>query len=116
MKLLSIDGFAFKDLNRNDSLDVYEDWRRSPQKRAADLAAQLSIEEIAGLMLYSSQPHHTPPGPGTLPFPFGEIHRAHPHTTGRASLLCLSLNQISGGQSFHRRCPGESLTLVFAVS
>ena len=54
VKILSIDGFAFKDLNRNDSLDVYEDWRQSPQKRAADLAAQLSIEEIAGLMLYSS--------------------------------------------------------------
>ena len=34
------------------------------------------------------QPHHTPRGPGTLPFPFGERHRAHPHTTGRASLLC----------------------------
>ena len=62
------------------------------------------------------QPHHTPRGPGTLPFPFGEGHRAHPHTTGRASLLCLSLYRISGGQSFHRRCPGESLTLVLAVS
>ena len=116
MKLLSIDGFAFKDLNRNDSQDVYEDWRRSPQKQAADLAAQLSIEEIAGLMPYSSQPHHTPRGPGTLPFPFGERHRAHPHTTGRAGLLCLSLNRISGGQSFHRLCPGESLALVLAVS
>ena len=62
------------------------------------------------------QPHHTPRGPGTLPFPFGERHRAHPHTTGRASLLCLSLHRISGGQSFHRRCLGESRALVFAVS
>lgn len=54
VKLLSIDGYAFKDLNRNDSLDAYEDWRLTPQERAADLAAQLSVEEIAGLMLYSS--------------------------------------------------------------
>ena len=54
VKLLSVDGYAFKDLNRNDSLDAYEDWRLTPQERAADLAAQLSIEEIAGLMLYSS--------------------------------------------------------------
>ena len=54
VKLLTVDGFAFKDLNRNDSLDAYEDWRLSPQERAADLASQLSIEEIAGLMLYSS--------------------------------------------------------------
>ena len=54
VKLLTIDGFAFKDLNRNDSLDVYEDWRLSAQKRATDLASKLSLEEIAGLMLYSS--------------------------------------------------------------
>ena len=54
VKLLSIDGYAFKDLNRNDSLDAYEDWRLTPQERAADLASQLSVEEIAGLMLYSS--------------------------------------------------------------
>ena len=33
------------------------------------------------------QPHHTPRGSGTLPFPFGERHRAHPHTTGRAGML-----------------------------
>ncbi len=54
VKLLIDDGFAFKDLNRNDSLDQYEDWRLSPEERADNLATQLSIEEIAGLMLYSS--------------------------------------------------------------
>ena len=54
VKLLTVDGFAFKDLNRNDSLDAYEDWRLTAEERAADLASQLSIEEIAGLMLYSS--------------------------------------------------------------
>ncbi len=54
VKLLTEDGYAFKDLNRNDSLDAYEDWRLSPQERAAYLASKLSKEEIAGLMLYSS--------------------------------------------------------------
>lgn len=54
VKTLIIDGYAFKDLNRNDSLDIYEDWRLTPEERAADLASQLSVEEIAGLMLYSS--------------------------------------------------------------
>ena len=54
VKILTVDGFAFKDLNRNDSLDAYEDWRLPAQERAADLASQLSLEEIAGLMLYSS--------------------------------------------------------------
>lgn len=54
VKTLIIDGYAFKDLNRNDTLDIYEDWRLTPEERAADLASQLSVEEIAGLMLYSS--------------------------------------------------------------
>ena len=54
VKILTVDGYAFKDLNRNDSLDAYEDWRLSAQERAADLASKLSVEEIAGLMLYSS--------------------------------------------------------------
>ena len=54
VKILTIDDYAFKDLNRNDSLDAYEDWRLTAQERAADLASKLSVEEIAGLMLYSS--------------------------------------------------------------
>ena len=54
VKILTVDGFAFKDLNRNGKLDKYEDWRLSSEERAKDLASQLSLEEIAGLMLYSS--------------------------------------------------------------
>ncbi len=54
VKLLTDRGYVFKDLNRNGRLDAYEDWRLTPQERAADLASQLSAEEIAGLMLYSS--------------------------------------------------------------
>ena len=51
--ILEIDGYAFKDLNRNGGLDAYEDWRLSVQDRAADLASRLTLEEICGLMLYS---------------------------------------------------------------
>jgi beta-glucosidase len=47
------DGYAFKDLNRNGVLDPYEDWRLPWEERIADLASRLSIQEIAGLMLYS---------------------------------------------------------------
>lgn len=46
MKFLEVDGYRFKDLNKNGRLDVYEDWRRSFGDRAEDLAKQLSIEEI----------------------------------------------------------------------
>ena len=54
VKILTVEGFAFKDLNKNGILDKYEDWRLTVDERAHDLASQLTIEEIAGLMLYSS--------------------------------------------------------------
>ncbi len=54
VKLLTVDGYYFKDLNRNGSLDRYEDWRLPVDERARDLASKMSVEQIAGLMLYSS--------------------------------------------------------------
>ncbi|MEK7257136.1 MAG: beta-glucosidase, partial [Bacteroidota bacterium] len=53
VKILTVDGFAFKDLNRNGKLDKYEDWSLPFDERAKDLASQMSVEQIAGLMLYS---------------------------------------------------------------
>ena len=52
--LLTVDRYAFKDLNKNGQLDPYEDWRLSHEERAQNLSSLLSIEEIAGLMLYSA--------------------------------------------------------------
>ncbi|WP_152574242.1 glycoside hydrolase family 3 protein [Pelagihabitans pacificus] len=60
VKLLTVDQYAFKDLNKNGTLDAYEDWRLSADERAKDLAAKLALEDIAGLMLYSS--HQSLPG------------------------------------------------------
>ncbi|WP_420593315.1 glycoside hydrolase family 3 protein [Robiginitalea biformata] len=62
VQLLEIDGYAFKDLNRNGSLDPYEDWRLPVSERASDLASRMSVEQIAGLMLYSG--HQRIPGGG----------------------------------------------------
>ncbi|KIC91726.1 glycoside hydrolase family 3 N-terminal domain-containing protein [Flavihumibacter sp. ZG627] len=53
IRIISKDGYAFKDLNRNGKLDIYEDWRNSFEARAKDLASKMTIEQIAGLMLYS---------------------------------------------------------------
>lgn len=53
VKLVTVNGLAFKDLNRNGKLDPYEDWRLPAATRAKDLAAKMSVEQIAGLMLYS---------------------------------------------------------------
>ncbi|MFW0717061.1 glycoside hydrolase family 3 protein [Pedobacter sp. N23S346] len=53
VKILSVGGLKFKDLNRNGKLDRYEDWRLSVEERAKDLASKMTVEQIAGLMLYS---------------------------------------------------------------
>ena len=62
VRVLTVKGKAFKDLNRNGTLDPYEDWRLSPEDRAADLAGRLSREELAGLMLVSN--HQAIPSEG----------------------------------------------------
>ena len=50
VKIIEEEGLAFKDLNQNGSLDVYEDWRKPVEERAQDLADQMKGEEKA-LML-----------------------------------------------------------------
>ncbi|GMA41506.1 glycoside hydrolase family 3 N-terminal domain-containing protein [Mobilicoccus caccae] len=53
---------AFKDMNANRRLDVWEDWRQPVNVRAAALAQELTKEQIAGLMLFSS--HERDPAAG----------------------------------------------------
>ena len=48
--IIEDDGYAFKDPNKNGTLDVYEDWRLDAQARAEDLASQMSIEEQLPLL------------------------------------------------------------------
>ena len=63
------DGSAFRDLNKNGRLDPYEDPRRPVGERVADLLAQMTLEEKAGLMFHtiagmSADGSLTPPGEG----------------------------------------------------
>ena len=53
LKIIEQDGYFFKDLNKNGKLDPYEDWRLAVDTRAENLASLMSVEQIAGLMLYS---------------------------------------------------------------
>ncbi|HEY4967960.1 MAG TPA: glycoside hydrolase family 3 N-terminal domain-containing protein [Puia sp.] len=53
VKIIEQDGLLFKDLNKNGKLDPYEDWRLPVDARAGNLASLMSVEQIAGLMLYS---------------------------------------------------------------
>ena len=60
------DGLAFKNLSGEAALLPYEDWRLPREERAKDLAQRLSIEQIAGLMLWS--PHQMVPFRPGMPF------------------------------------------------
>ena len=66
LRLKEADGFAFKNLSGEAELLPYEDWRLPNEVRAEDLASRLSLEQIAGLMLWS--PHQLVPFAPGLPF------------------------------------------------
>ena len=71
VKILTVDGHAFKDFLGTGELVPYEDWRLSARERAEDLAARLPVEDIAGLMLYSAHqiiPAQSGPGPFTATY------------------------------------------------
>lgn len=52
--LIEQEGYRFKDLNRNQQLDPYEDWRLAPALRAQDLLSQMTLEQQVGFMLIST--------------------------------------------------------------
>ncbi|MGM9588608.1 MAG: glycoside hydrolase family 3 N-terminal domain-containing protein [Faecousia sp.] len=80
--ILSVDGYAFKDFLRTGQLVPYEDWRLSSEERAKDLAKRLSIEDIAGLMLYSA--HQLIPAKGPLAAAFGGSYGGKPYAESSA--------------------------------
>lgn len=54
VKIIEVEDGKFKDLNRNNQLDKYEDWRLPYEERAKDLLSKMSIEDKVGFMLISS--------------------------------------------------------------
>ena len=54
VQLLTLNKLKFKDLNKNGTLDAYEDWRLSSAERSRDLLGKMSLEEKVGFMLISS--------------------------------------------------------------
>jgi beta-glucosidase len=52
----------FRDLNANGRLDAYEDWRKTPTERAADLVSRMTLEEKAGIMHITSERRGAPAG------------------------------------------------------
>lgn len=46
----TIDGYTFRDLNKNGKLDVYEDARQPVAARVNDLLSQMNLDEKAGML------------------------------------------------------------------
>lgn len=57
--VLEENGWRFRDLNKNDTLDAYEDIRQPIDIRIEDLLAQMTLEEKAGMMFINGVPVST---------------------------------------------------------
>ena len=68
-QIITVAGLKFRDLNRNGTLDRYEDWRLPVEQRVADVVAKMTVEEKAGLMIHSSLSGFTGPNGEVLGLP-----------------------------------------------
>ncbi len=51
-EIIEVDGLKFKDLNANGELDIYEDWRKTPEERADDLLSKMDETQKASQMVH----------------------------------------------------------------
>ena len=51
VSIITVDGYAFKDLDRDGELDTYEDWREDDAKRTEDLVSKMTIDQKMGLRI-----------------------------------------------------------------
>lgn len=83
-KTLTVEGYEFRDLNKNGSLDIYEDSRKNMEDRVENLLSQMTIEEKVGLMW------HPPIGIGEN----GEIlNKPNPKAFSMVSTLDVVVNK-----------------------
>ncbi len=52
VKTLDIDGMSFRDLNKNNKLDQFEDYRLDTAQRVEDLISQMTLEEKVGTLFH----------------------------------------------------------------
>jgi beta-glucosidase len=51
LAIIEVNGHKFRDLNKNGTLDIYEDSRRSLDARVENILSQMMLEEKAGMMM-----------------------------------------------------------------
>ena len=52
VEILNFDGYSFRDLNKNNILDIYEDHRLDSKVRTEDLLSKMTLEEKVGQMFH----------------------------------------------------------------
>ena len=71
--VIEVDGLQFRDLDRNGVLTAYEDWRLSPDERAADLLSRMTVEEKAGQMVVANAFSNAPFGQPASGYDMGMV-------------------------------------------
>ena len=51
LHLIQVDKYAFKDLNRNNLLDQFEDWRLDFKTRAAGIVKEIPVDQMMGMKM-----------------------------------------------------------------
>lgn len=51
LQIIQKDGYAFKDLNRNNLLDQFEDWRVDSDTRAAGMVKEIPVDQMMGMKM-----------------------------------------------------------------
>ena len=64
--VIQVEGRSFRDLNRNGTVDPYEDWRLAADTRVSDLIGRMTLEQRAGTLMHGTapSPRGGPPGSG----------------------------------------------------
>ena len=52
LDLIEADGYQFKDFNKDEELQPYEDWRLTPEERTEDLLSRMSDSQLAAQMAH----------------------------------------------------------------
>ncbi|WMN06734.1 glycoside hydrolase family 3 N-terminal domain-containing protein [Marivirga arenosa] len=85
-----VNGVIFRDLNKNNKLDVYEDVNAPIEKRIEDLIAQMTVEEKAGMLFI----------PGVAVNEDGSLDK-DPDATGPGARYPTAKNNIDKGKLNH---------------
>ncbi|AIT82164.1 beta-glucosidase (plasmid) [Novosphingobium pentaromativorans US6-1] len=95
--VIEVDGLQFRDLDRNGTLTAYEDWRLSPDERAADLLSRMTIEEKAGQMVFANAFSNAPFGQPASGYAMGAVSHlvVGQGITHFNSMLVLPLGQLA---------------------